>query len=48
VDEDDVRSSAIEIARAHVGKAGPTLGTIKSRMYASALEALRDKEAPLG
>ncbi|MDU0287739.1 enoyl-CoA hydratase-related protein [Saccharothrix longispora] len=48
VDEDAVRTAAIEIARTHVGKAGPTLGTIKSRMYARALEALRDEDAPLG
>jgi enoyl-CoA hydratase/carnithine racemase len=48
VDEDAVRSTAVEIATAQVGKAGPTLGTIKSRMYAPALEALRDKDTPLG
>jgi Delta3-Delta2-enoyl-CoA isomerase len=48
VDEDAVRTAAIEIALAQVGKAGPTLGTIKSRLYAPALEALRDKDAPLG
>ena len=48
VDEDAVRSTAIEIARAHTSKAGPTLGTIKSRMYAPTLDALRDKDIPLG
>ncbi|TQM84406.1 enoyl-CoA hydratase/carnithine racemase [Saccharothrix saharensis] len=48
VDEDAVRSTAVGIAAAQAGKAGPTLGTIRSRMYASALEALRDKEKPLG
>ncbi|GAA0247740.1 enoyl-CoA hydratase/isomerase family protein [Saccharothrix mutabilis subsp. mutabilis] len=48
VDEDAVRATAIGIAVAQVGKAGPTLGTIKSRMYAHALEALRDKDTPLG
>ncbi|MCU1657627.1 MAG: hypothetical protein JWO57_2283 [Pseudonocardiales bacterium] len=45
--EDDVLSAAIEMARPLAGKAGPTLGTIKARMYAEALAALRDREAPL-
>jgi Delta3-Delta2-enoyl-CoA isomerase len=45
--EDDVLSSAIELARPLAGKAGPTLGIIKSRMYADALVALRDEAAPL-
>jgi enoyl-CoA hydratase/carnithine racemase len=45
--EDDVLSSAIEVARPLAGKAGPTLGTIKARMYSDALAVLRDKEAPL-
>jgi enoyl-CoA hydratase/carnithine racemase len=45
VDEDAVRPTAIEIARAQAGKAGPTLGTIKTRMYGPALDALRDKDA---
>jgi enoyl-CoA hydratase/carnithine racemase len=48
VDEDAVRSTAVGIAAAQAGKAGPTLGTIRSRMYASALDALRDKERLLG
>ncbi|WP_030544548.1 enoyl-CoA hydratase-related protein [Streptomyces albus] len=48
VDEDAVRATALEIAGALTAKAGPTLDTIKSRMYAPALEALRDKENPLG
>ncbi|MGW7075325.1 enoyl-CoA hydratase-related protein [Streptomyces sp. NPDC054866] len=48
VDEDAVRDTALEIARSQVGKAGPTLGTIKTRMYASALAALRDKDNILG
>ncbi|MWA15657.1 enoyl-CoA hydratase-related protein [Streptomyces sp. BA2] len=48
VDEDAVRGTAMEIARSQVGKAGPTLGTIKTRMYASALAALRDKDNILG
>jgi hypothetical protein len=35
-----------ELARPLAGKAGPTLGTIKSRMYADALAALNDTEHP--
>jgi hypothetical protein len=31
-----------------VAKAGHTLGTIKSRMYAPVLAALRDTDNPLG
>jgi len=45
--EDDVLSSAIEIAAPLAAKAGPTLGTIKERMYVEALVALRDKLTPL-
>jgi enoyl-CoA hydratase/carnithine racemase len=48
VGEDEVRPTALEIAAANVGKAGPTLGAIKSRMYAPALELLRDKDNVLG
>lgn len=48
VAEDAVRPTAIEIARAHAGKAGQTLGVIKSRMYVPVLEALQDKDTPLG
>ncbi|MEV0523363.1 enoyl-CoA hydratase-related protein [Streptomyces sp. NPDC050439] len=48
VEEDAVRRTAMEMAQALVGKAGPTLGTIKTRMYAPALTALRDKDNPLG
>ena len=40
-------SSAIEVARPLAGKAGPTLGTIKERMYADALAALRDTDHPV-
>jgi enoyl-CoA hydratase/carnithine racemase len=39
--EDDVLSSALDLARPLTAKAGPTLGTIKSRMFAVALEPLR-------
>lgn len=48
VAEDAVRATAIEIAQAHAGKAGPTLGAIKERMYASTLDTLRDKDKPMG
>lgn len=48
VAEDAVRSTAIEIAQAQVAKAGDTLGTIKTRMYAPALATLRDTTNPLG
>ncbi|MER6473212.1 enoyl-CoA hydratase-related protein [Streptomyces collinus] len=48
VTEEAVRSTAIEIARAQVTKAGDTLGTIKARMYAPALATLRDTTNPLG
>jgi len=47
-DEDAVRQAAIEIAQAQAAKAGPTLGTIKARMYAPALAALREKDIQLG
>jgi Delta3-Delta2-enoyl-CoA isomerase len=45
--EDDVLSEAVEMARALAGKAGPTLGTIKARMYPEALAALREDAALL-
>ncbi|MGY4900937.1 hypothetical protein [Streptomyces sp. 900116325] len=48
VDEDALRSTAIEIAQAQVSKAGDTLATIKARMYAPALAALRETGNPLG
>jgi enoyl-CoA hydratase/carnithine racemase len=34
-DEAGVRRAAVELARPHSGKAGPTIGTIKERMYAA-------------
>jgi enoyl-CoA hydratase/carnithine racemase len=40
--EDAVLEAAVERAAALAGKASPTLGTIKSRMYAPALAALRE------
>ncbi|MDT4933106.1 MAG: hypothetical protein QOK11_998 [Pseudonocardiales bacterium] len=48
VHEDDVLSTAVEMARPLAAKAGATLGTIKARMYADVLTALRDKDSPLG
>ncbi|WP_030925658.1 enoyl-CoA hydratase-related protein [Streptosporangium amethystogenes] len=48
VDEDAVRQTAMEIARAQTAKGGPTLGTIKARMYGPAMERLREKVDPLG
>ncbi|MFF3596072.1 enoyl-CoA hydratase-related protein [Kitasatospora indigofera] len=47
-EEDAVRRTAVELAAAHTAKAGPTVGTIKTRMYARALEALQEKEFTLG
>jgi enoyl-CoA hydratase/carnithine racemase len=40
VAEDAVRDTALELARGLTGKAGDTLGTIKTRMYAPVLAAL--------
>ncbi|WP_329123795.1 enoyl-CoA hydratase-related protein [Streptomyces sp. NBC_01465] len=48
VAEDAVRTAALELAQAQVNKAGDTLRTIKTRMYAPALAALRDTANPLG
>jgi enoyl-CoA hydratase/carnithine racemase len=48
VAEDAVRSTALEIAEAQLGKAGDTLGTIKARMYASVLDTLPGGLRPLG
>lgn len=48
VAEDAVHSTAVDIAQSQAVMAGPTLATIKNRMYAPALEALHDKDNPLG
>jgi hypothetical protein len=48
VPENEVRIAAVEIATTHAGKAGETLGTIKARLYAGVLDALRDKDNPVG
>ena len=44
VGADEVRSTAIALAQAHAAKAGPTLETIKTRMYAPVLAALTAPE----
>jgi len=43
-DERGVRQAAAEIAQPQAAKAGPALGTIKTRMYAPVLDALRQKD----
>ncbi|MET8893561.1 enoyl-CoA hydratase-related protein [Streptomyces albogriseolus] len=48
VPETEVRPAAVALAQSLSGKAGNTLGTIKSRMYASTLTTLRDTANPLG
>ena len=48
VDEAAVRGRAVELAASLAAKAGDTLGTIKARMYASTLAALRDRTDPRG
>jgi Delta3-Delta2-enoyl-CoA isomerase len=48
VGEDEVRGSALRIAGSQTGKAGATLATIKARLYAGVLDALRDTDNPLG
>ena len=46
VAEQQVGPTAIELARSLAGKDPATLGTIKSRMYAPTLNALRDEDGP--
>ena len=46
--EDAVRSTALELAAAQAGKAGATLATIKTRMYAPVLDLLRTRTGPRG
>jgi enoyl-CoA hydratase/carnithine racemase len=48
VAEAEVRPTAVALAESQTGKAGPVLGLIKARMYASVLETLRDTANPLG
>jgi Delta3-Delta2-enoyl-CoA isomerase len=48
VGEDEVRGSALRIAGSQTGKAGATVATIKARLYAGVLDALRDTDNPPG
>ncbi|MEV6702045.1 enoyl-CoA hydratase-related protein [Streptomyces sp. NPDC051453] len=48
VPEDAVHTTALELARSQVSKAGATLATTKSRMYAHTLDLLRDTTDPRG
>jgi Delta3-Delta2-enoyl-CoA isomerase len=48
VGEDAVSSTARDLAAAQTGKAGPTLATIKARMYGPVLDLLRDRTHPRG
>ena len=47
-DEATLRPAAVELAGAHTGKAGATIGTIKARMYAPVVTSLRTKDNLLG
>jgi enoyl-CoA hydratase/carnithine racemase len=42
VEESEVLDAAVALAHANSGKAGPTLETVKTRMYAPVLAALRE------
>jgi enoyl-CoA hydratase/carnithine racemase len=46
VEEGALRGTAVELAGSLAGKAGPTLGTIKARMYAPVLDLLRNRRRP--
>ena len=46
VSEAELLEAAVALAHANAGKAGPTLATIKSRMYAPVLSALRQANTP--
>ncbi|MFF1654644.1 enoyl-CoA hydratase-related protein [Streptomyces sp. NPDC058255] len=48
VDDGALRTAALELAQSHANKAGDSLGTIKTRMYAPVLTLLRDTTNPLG
>ncbi|MCO1654646.1 enoyl-CoA hydratase-related protein [Pseudonocardia humida] len=48
VPEDAVRSTALHLAAAQAGKAGATVATIKTRMYAPVLDLLNDRATPRG
>ncbi|GIE81708.1 enoyl-CoA hydratase [Actinoplanes philippinensis] len=44
VPAESVLSTAITLARSQAGKAGPTLGTIKTRLYPGVLQSLRSNQ----
>ncbi|WP_433365113.1 enoyl-CoA hydratase-related protein [Actinoplanes sp. CA-142083] len=44
VSEPEVRERAVALAQQHASKAGPALQTIKTRMYASVLAALKSED----
>jgi enoyl-CoA hydratase/carnithine racemase len=46
--EGQVLAAAVELVQPQVKKAGPNLGKIKRRMYGPALDALLDKNFPVG
>ena len=46
--EGEVLDTAVRLAASHASRAGTTLGTVKARMYAPTLAALRDTVHPLG
>lgn len=46
--EGEVLAAAVELVHPQLKKAGPTLGKIKNRMYGPTLEALLDKNFPVG
>lgn len=46
--EGEVLDTAVRLAAGHAGRAGTTLGTVKSRLYAPTLAALADSDHPLG
>ena len=48
VPEAEVRPTAVTLAESLAGKAGNTLGTIKSRLYTEVLTTLRDTTNPMG
>ncbi len=48
VDPEAVRPEALALAASLAGKASPTLGTIKTRLYGPVLAALLDEDHPLG
>jgi enoyl-CoA hydratase/carnithine racemase len=48
VEEESVHPTAEQLARSMAGKAGPTVATIKARMYQPVLDLLRSPDDPRG